>query len=412
MAKVIAVIGAGYGDEGKGLMTDYFSSQYDDAVVIRSNGGAQAGHTVVTPEGQRHVFSHFGSGTFNKVPTFLSKHFVVNPSLFMKEHKSFVEKFGFNPTVYVDPRCIITTPFDMLINQAFEKERGNDKHGSCGVGFGETLERALLGSMLEVDDIASPIYSKDWLIERLRIELESIREDYLPSRVNMDDVSEDFKYIITSTKLVSDFIAAVGYMLDNIATAYPEDFKNDTLIFEGAQGLLLDMDYGYFPHVTRSNCGMKNISQVLSEINCVHDITVNYVTRSYTTRHGAGPLAYEKTSNIGTCTIREGFDVEDNTNVPNEFQGNLRFAPLDLDLFKSITDKDFLNYAPRGSKKTVTVTHMDQVSDEMGLVYGGQLLQIEKETFKSFFETSFQHRANYVSYGEMRDDVRKIDKGE
>ncbi len=76
MSKVIAVIGAGYGDEGKGLMTDYFSSQYDDAVVIRSNGGAQAGHTVVTPEGQRHVFSHFGSGTFNGSPTFLSRHFV------------------------------------------------------------------------------------------------------------------------------------------------------------------------------------------------------------------------------------------------------------------------------------------------------------------------------------------------
>ena len=97
MTRVIAVIGSGFGDEGKGLMTDYHSSQHDDAVVIRSNGGAQAGHTVTLPTGERHVFSHFGSGSLNGTPTFLSSYFVSNPMLFVKEYTNFVNKFGFAP---------------------------------------------------------------------------------------------------------------------------------------------------------------------------------------------------------------------------------------------------------------------------------------------------------------------------
>ncbi len=75
-----AVIGANFGDEGKGLITDYLAQTGGD-VVVRFNGGAQAGHTVVTPEGRRHVFSHFGSGSFAELPTFFSQHTIVNPIL-------------------------------------------------------------------------------------------------------------------------------------------------------------------------------------------------------------------------------------------------------------------------------------------------------------------------------------------
>lgn len=85
MKEVKVIIGANFGDEGKGLMTDYFCNKCDNPIVVRFNSGAQAGHTVVTPDGNRHVFGHFGSGTFNNTPTFLSKYFVVNPLSFLKE---------------------------------------------------------------------------------------------------------------------------------------------------------------------------------------------------------------------------------------------------------------------------------------------------------------------------------------
>lgn len=82
--KARVVIGSSFGDCGKGLVTDYLCSQ-GAGIVVRFNGGANAGHTVVTPDGQRHVFSHFGSGTLLGVPTFLSSFFVCNPIQFAKE---------------------------------------------------------------------------------------------------------------------------------------------------------------------------------------------------------------------------------------------------------------------------------------------------------------------------------------
>ena len=84
MKDIKIVIGANAGDEGKGLMTDYFS-QKPNSIVVCSNGGSQRGHTVMTPDGIRHVFHHFGSGTFNGAVTYLPKEFIVNPLIFVQE---------------------------------------------------------------------------------------------------------------------------------------------------------------------------------------------------------------------------------------------------------------------------------------------------------------------------------------
>ena len=91
------VIGANYGDEGKGLMTDYFAAQGAEqgkrVLVVTSNGGAQRGHTVTLPDGRRHVFHHFGSGTFAGADTFLCRNFILNPILY-EEERSVLEKSG------------------------------------------------------------------------------------------------------------------------------------------------------------------------------------------------------------------------------------------------------------------------------------------------------------------------------
>ena len=121
------VIGAAFGDEGKGLITHLMASQYGrDAVVVRFNGGAQAGHTVVTNDSQRHVFRHFGSGSFVGAMTFLSRYFVSNPILFLEEIEA-LSLLGIKPTVYIDPASPITTPYDMMINQIVEEVRGNQR---------------------------------------------------------------------------------------------------------------------------------------------------------------------------------------------------------------------------------------------------------------------------------------------
>ena len=170
----IVVVGANFGDEGKGLAVDTIVARDPDATVIRFNGGAQAGHTVVAEDGRRHVFSHFGAGTLRGAATFLSRFFVVQPSIFVREAVE-LAGIGVNPVVFVDPDAQVTTPFDVFINQWVEETRGGTRHGSVGVGFGETIERAELGYPLAVRELGD-----DKCILEI---LTRIRDVWLPVRL-------------------------------------------------------------------------------------------------------------------------------------------------------------------------------------------------------------------------------------
>src|SRR5260370_26170356 len=112
-----AVIGAGYGDEGKGLLTDALAAEVGpDTLVVRYNGGAQAGHTVQAPDGRRHVFHHVGSGSFVGAPTYLSRYFVVNPLFFAGEVAE-LAAVGLTPKNCIHPDARVTTPYDLTITQ-------------------------------------------------------------------------------------------------------------------------------------------------------------------------------------------------------------------------------------------------------------------------------------------------------
>ncbi len=393
MANIIAVIGSGFGDCGKGVMTDYFSTE--DTMVIRSNGGAQAGHTVVTPNGERHVFSHFGSGTFMKARTYLSSYFVVNPLLFRKERDKFIDDFGIVPEVYVSPFSIITTPYDMIMNQERERMRGNKIHGSVGVGFGETIERSWVHSCLTMKQLQewsllSPNEFKYQMFKFLRKNV----DEYVMTKIDLKNVDSDFVNLLFSDGPMQDFMEACQYMMDSVDIMDVDEIKNENIVFEGAQGLQLDMDYGYFPYVTRSNCGMKNMRNLLEQIPGKHTIEVNYVSRAYTTRHGTGPLENE--------VYELPFKVIDETNVPNKYQGSLRVAPLNIDMFDSITTKDFMNYAPRYATKTTTVTCLDQLNGDITVIKDGNELELDSTSYVDLLDRKF----DYITDGPTRSTVQ------
>ena len=147
---ITVVMGANYGDEGKGRMTDYFANKAIKAskktIVVCSNGGAQRGHTVQLDNGYRHMFHHLSSGTLAGADTYLPQSFIVNPMLFMKEMRELykdLDKTGLKdlPKIFVHPDCLISTPFDMMNNQIIEDARGDKKHGSVGAGIWETIFR-------------------------------------------------------------------------------------------------------------------------------------------------------------------------------------------------------------------------------------------------------------------------------
>jgi adenylosuccinate synthase len=343
-----AVIGAGYGDEGKGLVTDMLAATMPRSVVVRSNGGAQAGHTVVAPGGTRHVFHHIGSGALAGAPSHLSAHFVAHPMLLLDEWKQLAD-LGANVQISSDPRAIVTTPFDMMINQALEMARGTARHGSCGLGFGETVERNLRPEFT--------IRTRDLYRSDLTAKLRSIWRDWLPQRLQqlgLAALPESMTDSLDMECIIDRFAADCEAYLERV-TLWPDSriVEKGEVIFEGAQGLMIDQDYGVFPHVTRSNTGLKNMLTIAAEAG-ITELDAVYVTRCYATRHGAGPLAHE-TERL------DGIAVYDPTNAPNDWQGTLRLAPLDTDTLREAIRHD-LQFANAGISvnASLAVTCLDQ----------------------------------------------------
>ncbi|CDH44077.1 adenylosuccinate synthetase, partial [Candidatus Contendibacter odensensis] len=350
------VIGAQFGDEGKGRMTAAYAAAVGcDGIVVRFNGGAQAGHTVVTPEGRRHVFSHIGSGTFAGAATFLSRFFVSHPLLFLKEWEVLAAQ-GVRPVVYVDPDSPVTTPYDMMINQIIEQERGAARHGSCGLGFGETLERNLISDYaLTVGDLADAA--------ALTLRLEAIRRCYAPARLarlGFEAAAAQNRTLLQSDAILKHFVADGRRFLDSVTVMDAKAaISGRSLLFEGAQGLLLDQERGCFPYVTRSHTGLRNVLTLAGEWG-LEWIEVTYVTRAYLTRHGAGPLLHE-------LPDKPYPGVSDPTNLPNAYQGSLRFAWLDLDLLQRAIAADLADAALSPALTVhprLAITCLDQIGDE------------------------------------------------
>lgn len=392
------IIGANFGDEGKGLVTDFRSASFgSDALVVRFNGGAQAGHTVVCPQGRRHVFSHFGSGSFAGAETFLSRFFICNPLLFVREYALLAEK-SCAPVVHVDVNSPVTTPYDMMINQIAEDMRGQNRHGSCGVGFGETLERGEKTSHLTYADLADK--------GALRQKLEAIRRYWLPQRLavlGIKDMPEEWKARVYAEGVVQKYLHDTEFFLQH-SKAADGGFLSGTgkkIVFEGAQGLLLDQHRGFFPHVTRSNTGIKN-ALALAEEARLGALRITYITRAYMTRHGAGPLAHE----MQQPPYQQ---IRDETNVKNAYQGHLRFGWLDVDFLARTIGNDLSdNRSSLDVTHGLAVTCLDQVDDWVSFVEDGAIKTEEQEKFLQVLKVKTAAGFLIQSRGASRGDVSPV----
>lgn len=343
------VIGANFGDEGKGLMTDYFCQEAaqkgEKALVICHNGGSQRGHTVIKNDKPRHVFHHFGAGSFSGADTYLAEEFIVNPMVFRKEWEE-LKKADCTPTVFAHPNCRITTPFDMIINQLTEEKRQDQRHGSCGMGIYETISRHR-----EMKKNGQNLTLKT-LYQEGRPSLQKIRDEYFPRRLETLKLTMDKEWeaIISSDNLLDHYLEDLTFMCQNLRFTEVSIFDHyNTLVFEGGQGLLLDQDnQEYFPHLTPSSTGVKNPKNLIQKwlhsspspsLNSASPLTsieVCYVTRPYLTRHGAGRFDTE-------CKKEEiNPHMTDLTNVPNPYQGTLRYGKMDVQALQKRIQNDFI----------------------------------------------------------------------
>lgn len=371
------VIGSNYGDEGKGLASAMIAheSKTDKCLTILYNGGAQRGHTVESKdtEGFRHVCHSIGAGTvINKSDTFYNKHFMINPYIFLEEKAI----LGYHNRVWVDPRCQITTPYDIMINRELEYFRSKNRHGSCGLGIFETFNRVNHKYIFTYSDIRDFDSTKNLVL--------TLRDNYFIDRINElkeeknMSFSNEFYSSFYSEDLLDNFIDTLISFKHNTYITYLSQIVEyyDTIIYEGAQGLMLDMDnMEDWPHLTPSKTGSSWVIEELKEIKDVvgMNINVNYITRTYLTRHGAGPLERE----VDPKKMLKEYII-DKTNMPNPWQETLRYARMNSKRTLGFIQKDQSLWNELKCNFNLVVTHWNELPDISGTF-------LSEKSFKSIY---------------------------
>lgn len=361
----IIVVGLGYGDEAKGATVDFLASTLPDTVaVVRWSGGAQAAHNVV--HGPRHhTFRQFGSASLLDVATMLRAPMIFDPLALGVEAEELRRIGVADPLglVTVDGRCLVGTPIHAAMNRAREEARGDERHGSCGMGIGETIAYALAARGRDAGNLAgggtapgshaitaSDLRSLSTTVQRLDELMAYARpllgEASLPS---VTEMARDLVEVAGHVRIVEEFDDRLGAAL-----------AAGSVLFEGSQGVLLDEYAGFHPHTTwattspaarlpgpRSARDDVHTATGLSRVGLRTELEragawpyVLGLTRTYATRHGAGPLPTEAAA--------QDFAEPHNGRT---YQGSWRQGALDLTT---------LRYAARvAGVDGIGVSHLD-----------------------------------------------------
>ena len=338
------VVDLGFGDAGKGAVTDFLARSRSASLVVRFNGGAQAGHNVVSPDGVHHTFAQFGAASLCGARTLLSRFVVVHPTALAIEARYLAEKGVASPLerVLVDERALVTTPFHQAACRIREIARGDARHGSCGVGVGETVADALASAdVLRAGDLRDAV----GLRRKLVVHRDSKRAELAGLAPDADEWSA-----WTDDAVVDRWIAAARTIAPRVVDRGAIDgalVASREVVFEGAQGVLLDEDHGFHPHTTWSRCTFANALAILDEARWDGAIERIGVHRAYAVRHGAGPFPTEDPS----------LECDEPHNVNGPWQGRVRFGHLDAGLLRYAL-------AACGGVDSIALTHVDQLRPE------------------------------------------------
>lgn len=329
MTRAVITVGMGYGDEGKGATVDALVRATDARLVIRYSGGHQCGHNVVLPNGKSHCFSQFGAGSLAGAETWVDRDVIVEPFAMFSEANALRRILGYTPKIGVHPRCLVTTPYHRIANREIEKR---NRHGSCGVGIGETrrmwLQHGSDSLMFEDLRCRGTMADKLWLV-RARL-----REHLWANGVPGDPLCD----ALSPLQLATEFSARCG-----VAAMRERPVITGTVVFEGAQGVLLDEYHGDHPHTTWSTVTQRNAVEFCDSASIPYKVLG--VIRAYMVRHGAGPLDGEDPK----LSFREDH------NRTHDWQGRVRYAYHARETLRrsiAIVQPD-----------AIALNHMDQVPD-------------------------------------------------
>ncbi len=303
MSKVDVLLGLQWGDEGKGKVVDVLAPKYD--VVARFQGGPNAGHTLEF-DGIKHVLHQIPSGIFReKTKNIIGNGVVLDPIVFKNE----IEKLGkFNLNVrsnlFISKKATLILPTHRLLDQAYEKEKGENKIGSTLKGIGPTYQDKIGRQGLRVGDILA----------------DSFREKFSKLTQIHFKILSEYDITYSWAELESQFLEAVdflkGFQLIESEYVLNNELKaGSTILAEGAQGALLDIDFGSYPFVTSSSTVTAGACTGLG-IAPRHIGEVYGIFKAYSTRVGSGPFPTELIDEEGDLMRKEGNEFGSTTGRP------------------------------------------------------------------------------------------------
>lgn len=292
------VLGAQWGDEGKGKMTDYLAE--DANVVVRFQGGNNAGHTVVVGD-QEYKLHLIPSGIlYDDKLNVIGNGVVLDPQALFEEI-DYLEGVGVKVTpdkLIISDRAQLIMPYHKILDKLKEKARGKNDIGTTGKGIGPCYTDKFERSGIRVCDLMHPEVFKEKLKENVEMKNAYITKVLGGEAVSFEEILN--KYLEYGKKLKP-------YVQDTSVRVYNDIKDNKTVLFEGAQGMLLDIDYGTYPYVTSSNT---TAGGVANGVGIGPNMITNAVgiTKAYTTRVGKGPFPTELLDETGDWIREKGHE--------------------------------------------------------------------------------------------------------
>ena len=305
MTKNVVVIGTQWGDEGKGKIVDWLTDHAQG--VVRFQGGHNAGHTLVI-DGKKTVLHLIPSGILrDKVACYIGNGVVISPEALLKE-VDMLEQAGVNvrDRLRISEACPLILPCHIALDNARESARGGGKIGTTGRGIGPAYEDKVARRAIRLQDL----FHRDRFAAKLGEMLDYhnfVLKNYF--NASIVDFQQIMDGVLSQAERIKPMVADVPQLLFNA------NQESCNLLFEGAQGALLDIDHGTYPYVTSSNC----IAGAASAGCGVGPQMLHYVlgiTKAYTTRVGSGPFPTELDDEMGQHLAKRGNEFGSTTGRP------------------------------------------------------------------------------------------------
>lgn len=306
MTKNVVVIGAQWGDEGKGKIVDWLAEQTTG--VVRFQGGHNAGHTLVV-NGKKTILRLIPSGILHEnLDCYIGSGVVVSPEALLGEidELNAAGVKNVEQRLKIAPTAPLILPYHIALDQAREQSRGAGKIGTTGRGIGPAYEDKVARRSVRAGDL----FNRDLVAEKVRanLALYNVQLEHLHGAQAVD-FDEVMAKIDAFRERILPMIADVS------RTLYEKNQRGERLLFEGAQGTLLDIDYGTYPFVTSSNC----VAGAAAAGAGVPPHMLNYVlgiVKAYTTRVGSGPFPTELFDDVGAGLAKRGNEFGSVTGRP------------------------------------------------------------------------------------------------